>query len=221
MELEATMASLAKKYANRKSAKKETTGAIKQAPGDAPKSAAARPKDLPQNKVKASAEPNGDRGTDKPGSNGDTVDGLDEREMLRRQKKAEEARRKAEETKTPVTVGGKPRRPEDRAGNADQHHEPTSNTPKRRTTMSLTMMNLDGKSEQERAREERANDKLGKLPSKLYTLKNLAERLRNSDELLLRLKLHYMRTRSAEMVISFLYGNNIDGDYSFLFRFLS
>lgn len=36
----------------------------------------------------------------------------------------------------------------------------------------------------------------------------------NSDAMLRRLKLHYMRTRNAEMVISFLYGNNINGQFS-------
>lgn len=42
--------------------------------------------------------------------------------------------------------------------------------------------------------------------------KDMIERLRNSDAILLRLKLHYMRTRGAEMVISFLYGTNIDSE---------
>ncbi|KAF1977652.1 subtilisin-like protein [Bimuria novae-zelandiae CBS 107.79] len=38
----------------------------------------------------------------------------------------------------------------------------------------------------------------------------MAKRLRNSNAVLLRLKQHYMRTRGAEMVIAFLYGNNMD-----------
>lgn len=37
---------------------------------------------------------------------------------------------------------------------------------------------------------------------------------RNSEAMLRRLKLHYMRTRDAEMAISFLYGNNINGQPS-------
>jgi len=43
--------------------------------------------------------------------------------------------------------------------------------------------------------------------------KRMNELLRNSDTILLKLKLHYMRTRGAEMTISFLYGNNIDSEY--------
>jgi hypothetical protein len=39
----------------------------------------------------------------------------------------------------------------------------------------------------------------------------MSELLSDSDKILLRLKQHYMRTRSAEMVISYLYGNNMEG----------
>ena len=34
---------------------------------------------------------------------------------------------------------------------------------------------------------------------------------KNSDKILERLKLHYMRTRNVEMVMSFLYGTNMNG----------
>lgn len=40
----------------------------------------------------------------------------------------------------------------------------------------------------------------------------MAALTKNSDDILQRLKLHYMRTRSTEMVISFLYGNNMQGE---------
>ena len=41
----------------------------------------------------------------------------------------------------------------------------------------------------------------------------LPGRIKNATATLQRLKLQYMRSRSAEMTISFLYGNNIDGQY--------
>lgn len=40
----------------------------------------------------------------------------------------------------------------------------------------------------------------------------MSVRMKNSDHILLSLKLHYMRTRSTEMVISFLYGSNMQGE---------
>lgn len=238
MEQEATIASLAKKYANRTASKSQGAGATKQTQGDAPARPAARPKDAPQAKVKASTEPNGDRGTDKPGSNADSRGGLDEREQLRLQRKLEEAaaKKKPEEAKAPATVVEDTRRTEDRAGIAGRHDDNLMNT---RMKRSVTM-NFDSKSEQERAREEKEREEKAKEASKareekareerarikragksssksnLNNSKNLAERLTNSDALLLRLKLHYMRTRSAEMVISFLYGNNINGEFPFI-----
>ena len=42
----------------------------------------------------------------------------------------------------------------------------------------------------------------------------MEELMRNSDGILLSLKLHYMRTRSAEMAIAFLYSSNMDGESS-------
>ncbi|KAJ8131774.1 hypothetical protein O1611_g1849 [Lasiodiplodia mahajangana] len=53
----------------------------------------------------------------------------------------------------------------------------------------------------------------GKPPSSGKATDNaemLAEFIKNSDEVLVRLKLHYMRTRSTEMAIFFLYGPNLD-----------
>jgi hypothetical protein len=70
------------------------------------------------------------------------------------------------------------------------------------------------KAKEERAKRERANKKgLLNPSSKSSSSRIMAERLDNSEAILLKLKLHYMRTRSAEMVISFLYGTNIDGEY--------
>jgi hypothetical protein len=231
MELEASMALLAKRYATRK-ARKETTGATKQKQADAPPRSAGRPKETLREKPRqgASAEPNGDRSTGQPGGHGDTGDGLGDRERVRQQKKAEEARKKAEETK--ARVAEENRRHEERAktSDADGLLDSSMNMGlKRRAT---TRGNFDPEQErarEERAREERARDEKAKEErakrerankkgllnpsSKSSSSRIMAERLDNSEAILLKLKLHYMRTRSAEMVISFLYGTNIDGEY--------
>jgi hypothetical protein len=231
MEQEASMALLAKRYATRK-ARKEPTGATKQKQADAPPRSAGRPKETLREKPRqgASAEPNGDRSTGQPGGHGDTGDGLGDRERVRQQKKAEEARKKAEETK--ARVAEENRRHEERAktSDADGLLDSSMNMGlKRRAT---TRGNFDPEQErarEERAREERARDEKAKEErakrerankkgllnpsSKSSSSRIMAERLDNSEAILLKLKLHYMRTRSAEMVISFLYGTNIDGEY--------
>lgn len=186
-------------------------GAKKSAPRSAPK-------DLPQNKLKPSAEP------DKPGNNGDAGDdGLDSLEKLRQTRKAEEAasrKKKAEETKTVTPIDEETRRPEDRSVIVGRHDDNMPNTQKRRTNT----MNFDVKSEQERAKKEKrpVSVKSSSTQSKGQGdgAKKMFGFLDVSDTILRKLKLHYMRTRSAEMVISFLYGTNIDGKSLFLFLFL-
>lgn len=49
-------------------------------------------------------------------------------------------------------------------------------------------------------------------PEQTNRSKAMANYIKNSNKILESLKLHYMRTRNAEMVISFLYGNNMEGE---------
>lgn len=92
---------------------------------------------------------------------------------------------------------------------ATKQLEPLPNTPLKRVNSSRP----DGKAAQE---------KLPKNPPYDPTLKHVSEQekvamnafKKNSDEMLLKLKLHYLRTRNSEMAISFLYGANMDGECS-------
>ncbi|KAI0539494.1 hypothetical protein GGR58DRAFT_464533 [Xylaria digitata] len=146
---------------------------------------------------------------------------LDEREMLRQRKKAEEAARLGRPG-SPITdrsggqdaVGQHPgaNRPIHtdarlvaQTSNATQQQEPAPNMSMRRSNTGR----LNNKPDQEkrplgRTATPREMKKITKAS------KNLAFYTKNSDEILLRLKLHYMRTRNAEMAISFLYGTNMD-----------
>jgi hypothetical protein len=169
-----------------------------------------------------SAELNGDRNTDEDG-------GLDDREKKRqiqrkaeeeakkkaeeeaKRKAADESKRKAEETKTLATgeindtlsVSGQPTV---RTGMAGRSHEPAPNTPlKRRGT--TTFDNVP-KHEREKQREPARPAPNSRGTSNAEMMPKL---LTNSDAILMGLKLHYMRTRTAERIISFLYGNNLDG----------
>lgn len=154
----------------------------------------------------------GDRGQEKPGGNGEEDDKLDERERLRQRKKAEEARRLAEGTVKQGDGDGAGR--VDRTRDRDQlptatyrQSEPTPNTPIKRTNTAR----FDTKPDTER---ERSVTRPQATPRRASNQQELMEELmKNSDAVLLSLKLHYMRTRSAEMAISFLYGTNMDGQY--------
>ncbi|KAK4151929.1 hypothetical protein C8A00DRAFT_44937 [Chaetomidium leptoderma] len=196
-EHENSRAPIAKRYEEHLAKKRQATGANKQ--GQAARSA---PRDL-RDKARdsrqgGSAEPNGGSSTDKYGSNGDADDGLDERERLRQIRKAEEAKEKGEETKRPAQPV--------RAGNSSRNHEPAPNTPlKRRSTA-----RFDSNLEQEKQKEKERVRPAPKSRGSSHGEKTMIGLLKNSDAILLRLKLHYMRMRSAEMAISFLYGNNID-----------
>jgi hypothetical protein len=179
MEHQATKAPLAKAYADHLSSKAQGAGAGKQ--------------DLRQGP--ASAELNGDGGTDKYCSNvdGDSDESsLGAHERLRQGTNTDEAEDLAVEE-----IG----RPEDRAGNATRHCEPSSDT----GLQQHGTMGFESHPEQENGKARRA--------VRPGPYKDMIEHLRNSDAILLRLKLHYMRTRSAEMVISFLYGTNIDSEW--------
>jgi septal ring-binding cell division protein DamX len=100
-----------------------------------------------------------------------------------------------------------------RADGIGRHpHEPAPNTPiKRRSTA-----RFDSASNPDQERDKEAAAPVRPAPKTRASsdgVKLMTELLRNSDAILLKLKLHYMRTRSAEMVISFLYDKNIDGEY--------
>jgi hypothetical protein len=88
------------------------------------------------------------------------------------------------------------------AGLAGRHPEPAPNTPLKRSSTAR----FDRNPEQPRPKEK-------DQAKRQLTPELRDEFLRNSDDMRLMLKLHYMRTRSAEKVISFLYGNNLKGQY--------
>jgi hypothetical protein len=220
MEHEQSRAPQLKKFLKFMANKGQGAGASKKTQAltaNAAKKATAKPtpKDLLQNKLKPLAEPNG--GTDKLGSNVDAGDdGLDDLQRIRLQKRAEEARKKAGETRIVTPIAEEARRPgEDQPSIAGRHDEPAPNTPKRRTT-GFNNVNLDAKSEKERVKKEKTPASVKPSPTGTQGqgggTRKMFELLEVSDATLLRLKLHYMRTRSAEMVISFLYGTNIDGE---------
>jgi hypothetical protein len=212
--------------------------------GAARTAAGSGPRDLLRDKPRDLRQGGSDEPTGNPRSKGGADDPSDDREIERRRKKAAEAaRRRAAEGRRPEEVDAPLRnvRPEEsdaripaaRAdGNGDnlsvpvqqvlradsaarRELEPAPNTPiKRRGTA-----RFDGNPEQERDKEMgqplvRPAPKQRASSTPTITFNEL---LRNSDAILLKLKLHYMRTRSTEMAISFLYGNNMDGKRSILF----
>ena len=152
------------------------------------------------------SKPVGDRGQDK-----NAVE--DPREALRQMKKAEEARRNAELSTKQAEVDGVGRvdrtRERDQLQNSNpRQNEPTPNTPIKRTNTAR----FDTPQDPER---DRSATRPQATPRKSSNQQELMEELmRNSDGILLSLKLHYMRTRSAEMAIAFLYGSNMDGESS-------
>jgi hypothetical protein len=90
-----------------------------------------------------------------------------------------------------------------RAANGTGQLEAVSNISiKRRGTA-----RVDGDLDQEAERPAAKTQQKKRDPAETMALL-----IRNSDDILQRLKLHYMRTRSTEMVISFLYGNNMQGE---------
>ncbi|KAH8659966.1 hypothetical protein BX600DRAFT_551493 [Xylariales sp. PMI_506] len=150
----------------------------------------------------------------------DTTLKLDDRERLRQQKKAEEAERLREEAEAYRHDG-----PDDRARDRDpagrdanrnraserdskaqlvirpgstvRQAEPSPNTPLKRTNTIRV-------------------DKPSARPSQVSRKSNTGEKgnmtiwTKNSDQILLNLKLHYMRTRNAELAITFVYGTNME-----------
>ncbi|KAL2140335.1 hypothetical protein VTI28DRAFT_3979 [Corynascus sepedonium] len=87
----------------------------------------------------------------------------------------------------------KPSIPALRKDTAGRFSEPSPNTSLKRSGTSR----LDNSLEQAKSEKNERTKRMNEL-------------LRNSDAILLKLKLHYMRTRGAEMAIPFLYGKNED-----------
>ncbi|KAG7286708.1 hypothetical protein NEMBOFW57_009019 [Staphylotrichum longicolle] len=139
----------------------------------------------------------------------------EEREKERRKRKAEEARKKAEEglkkvaeeTKS-LLVGESSGKLNTavRTGNASHCHDPAPNTAlKRRSTA-----DFNGNHEQKREKEKGLARPSPKPRGSSNGKDRMPGLLRSSDSLLLKLKLHNMRTRSTEMALSFLYDKNLD-----------
>jgi hypothetical protein len=102
---------------------------------------------------------------------------------------------------------------ETQSRNVDKQQDSRPPTPVRRRSTTQLDSKLDLKREIER---EKAKEKMPPPPAPrggavASGKKWMTERLGNSDKILQMLKQHYMRTRSAEMAIFFLYGNNMDG----------
>ncbi|KAI1370785.1 hypothetical protein F4677DRAFT_457624 [Hypoxylon crocopeplum] len=142
-----------------------------------------------------SVKPTDDRDRERFDSDGRAGGGLDEREKLRQQKKAEEAAAKPKGAESL----GKTGRPEERDlwSRDESQSRPTFSEPDENAAQ-LAVRNSNATRQQEPA------------PNTTDYAKAKIQWAKNSDKILLSLKLHYMRTRNAEMVILFLYGTNMD-----------
>ncbi|KAF3063564.1 hypothetical protein GL218_02420 [Daldinia childiae] len=145
--------------------------------------------------------PTNDREEERYGRIANRSGGLDEREALRQKKKAEEAAGRDTSRNRTTRVN----EPNEKSiqlavkvnGTARQQ-EPSPNTPVKRSNTIHSETTQDR--EKEKSLTSTAQRNIGKL--------NAVTKI--SDKILLDLKLHYMRTRNAEKVINFLYGNNMD-----------
>jgi len=167
-------------------------------------------------------EPNDKRSTNGCGRMGDVLNALDEREMEHQKgrseedankKVGEEIGKKAEETKH--LAGGEIGEKQSVSGQqviwtgtASRSYEPAPNTPIKRDSAVSFDCNID----QKRDRDEGAARPQPQPQGSSNSKDRMPLLLRSSDALLLKLKLHYMRTRSVEMAILFLYDKNHDGE---------
>ena len=177
----------------------------------------------------------GERSTDKSGCDDNESEKLDDREKRRKQKKVEEADRlKMEESESGTSkrenggdrVGDRETANVDagrntrskakyldsnaipvtiRTSSTTRQQEPSPNTPIKRASTSR----VEDKSAQEKLPERSSRPTKG---TNATDKGNMTVWRKNSEEILSSLKLHYMRTRSAEMAISFIYGTNMDGE---------
>lgn len=101
--------------------------------------------------------------------------------------------------------------------NTGRPPDPEPNTPVKRSNPA----DVDGRAGQTTSLkpQEKPQEKLKPNSGKATDTASIMRVLtKNSDEMLLKLKLHYMRTRNPEMVISFLYGTNMDGEYNYTYQ---
>ncbi|KAK4244198.1 hypothetical protein C7999DRAFT_35426 [Corynascus novoguineensis] len=115
----------------------------------------------------------------------------------------------AQSTK-PDGFGDKPSISALRTDTASRFSEPAPNTPIKRSSTARLDSNPEQRNDKETELLKTAEKSRVSTDDIQKKRKRMKELLRNSDTILLKLKLHYMRTRSAELAISFLYGNNID-----------
>jgi hypothetical protein len=164
---------------------------------------------------------------DRPSHDRTRIDVYDEREKQRQRKKAEEAEnlknselltktdrikersfisRDASQTRA-IKIGepdeNKVQTKESRVANGTAQPEAVSNISIKRRGTERVDADLDQEEERPAAKAQQKKRDSSEI---------MAVLTKNSDDILKRLKLHYMRTRSTEMVISFLYGSNMQGE---------
>ncbi|GAB1310726.1 hypothetical protein MFIFM68171_00936 [Madurella fahalii] len=142
----------------------------------------------------AFVESGSDRTADRDGSTGVPDAKLDDREELRQKKKAEELRRKIHED-------------EKRNGENAVVPEETEYGARNGRTSERDGRGLGQEPSESVSARIHGRDDAGLQQDPRVVVDELVA---NSNAILPRLKLHYMRTRSAEMAISFLYGTNMD-----------
>lgn len=154
----------------------------------------------------------------KLGHNGGLDEKMDDRDRIREEKKAEEKRKLAEaaerdsrdhfkDTEADSSRSTRYRDIEKDANNSAKQLEPQPNTRLKRTNTSRP----EEKVEQEKIPEKPLYNPKLKLVTKEEE-KAMIKFKKNSDEMLLTLKLHYLRSRNSEQAILFLYGKNMDGE---------
>lgn len=154
----------------------------------------------------AVAKPDSDEIADKNHGEQEVEEKLTDREKLRQRKKAEEAIRLREAAEAAGRdVRGDHARLATRLIPTVRQMEPAPNTPIKR----INSARVDGKPSHSRppARPSQPSRKSTTADKGNMTVWN-----KNSEDILINLKLHYMRTRSTEMAISFLYGLNMSGE---------
>lgn len=176
---------------------------------------------------KASAIPDRGRHAEKPGRIESHA--LDEREILRERKKAEEAKDKAENAAEAAQNEAecfednnrrKERATTGRDASLDELFRkdvankkpglfavPPVNTAEQQEPISNTSIKRS-----DTARSQEKEKPLARPAATTRKSTSTSILTRNSNKILNNLKLHYMRTRNAEKAISFLYGTNMDGE---------
>ncbi|OTB11081.1 hypothetical protein K445DRAFT_322435 [Daldinia sp. EC12] len=149
----------------------------------------------------AAVRPTNERDEERYGRNANRSGVLDEREALRQRKKAEEAAGR-DASRSRLTrlseLDEKAVHLVVKVNNAPHQQEPSPNTSVRRTNTA----NSDAFHDREKGRSS--------IDTAQKNISKLNARTKISDKILLDLKLHYMRTRTVEKVINFLYGTNMD-----------